>query len=923
MDKKKRQSLSIDRAAFILLRIKKVFKKKKVQLNESAYMTILCRTDQRAASVSYEGTRRIGRKCPPLLRSKTLPAIFIPSGNILAEQLGNQVRALYNVAQQGQFDKTRISLDTNVNRFAAQLEQLDQLIEEVRQYRPGNEILESHGPLRKIQKRKTTIKQLFSAASKFQRNLHRGIYLACILYHEDRVLLTNEDFLPVIEIDEIFPNCIHTDLYWLMKVSCIWNETKVLRFEMEKHISSRIHFRKKILSAVIQMQSLLCLQDLGQIYHKPLKDSRGTMVLSIVNYVKSPRNVSLLNSRWLPMSKVFKKIVLSDDHNLSEMLMASIKQQIHYHQVSSLKLNRGLYLAYLKMQSSVDTIEVIVSSKSPNILPHCKIRDNPHVTSEEWGYLKQLNCPEVVNNASELQKNFLDLVTSASKRLFNYMDVNSDDIITHRIYESNIIELNDEVSFIVICPSAELSCAVPGQRELLLQRGDLLSLPIKVFEMIHLNTYRPSITKKYAKLSCSLELDIASADHLHREAFSNNEIAIAKSKLLKLQELQTKMNVIWNSVRWLMSVITFARDRVTPGISVRCLVQTEQENFTTTDLLQLPPEEKLLKHTLGRGSWPGPGHGIPPSNIITEFSKSEQNLTVVDFGTNNYTDTIENEEDKRRSSTITPAKSENTLCTQQRIRANTICNMSSSDIPKLTAKQSNSLASVNVTDTSNSVNSVSSDSDCGAQTFLGSFNKRRRSKMISSKSMTNVKQNIKLDKVKSTNRTLLHPDLNSSLSRSLTNFNTCIDYETSKCVESVKDSDKKSISSTVLCQQIETKNENGILQVFAAYETGLASGTSLKLHVTPQTTAREVVDLVVKQLNMAVILKGKDGPVYDVDKLNNFCLVAVIGARERCLRDDFKPLHLQNPWRQGRLYVRQKQDVLAALEHSSKHTLII
>jgi hypothetical protein len=27
--------------------------------------------------------------------------------------------------------------------------------------------------------------------------------------------------------------------------------------------------------------------------------------------------------------------------------------------------------------------------------------------------------------------------------------------------------------------------------------------------------------------------------------------------------------------------------------------------------------------------------------------------------------------------------------------------------------------------------------------------------------------------------------------------------------------------------------------------------------------------------------------------------------RERCLRDDFRPLHLQNPWKKGRLFVRQ------------------
>ena len=43
----------------------------------------------------------------------------------------------------------------------------------------------------------------------------------------------------------------------------------------------------------------------------------------------------------------------------------------------------------------------------------------------------------------------------------------------------------------------------------------------------------------------------------------------------------------------------------------------------------------------------------------------------------------------------------------------------------------------------------------------------------------------------------------------------------------------------------------------------------------------QVVDLVIKQLNMAVILKGKDGPLYENEKLRNFCLVAVIGSRER------------------------------------------
>lgn len=72
---------------------------------------------------------------------------------------------------------------------------------------------------RRNAKKKTTIKQLFTAASKFQKTLKRGIHLACICFTDDKVLVTNEDMIPVIEIDETYPNSLQNDFYWLMKVS--------------------------------------------------------------------------------------------------------------------------------------------------------------------------------------------------------------------------------------------------------------------------------------------------------------------------------------------------------------------------------------------------------------------------------------------------------------------------------------------------------------------------------------------------------------------------------------------------------------------------------------------------------------------------------------------------------------------------------
>lgn len=47
------------------------------------------------------------------------------------------------------------------------------------------------------------------------------------------------------------------------QVSCAWDDVKSLRSDMEKHTSSSIHFRLKLLTAAAQMQSALCIQDLG------------------------------------------------------------------------------------------------------------------------------------------------------------------------------------------------------------------------------------------------------------------------------------------------------------------------------------------------------------------------------------------------------------------------------------------------------------------------------------------------------------------------------------------------------------------------------------------------------------------------------------------------------------------------------------
>ncbi|XP_011300773.1 uncharacterized protein wake isoform X2 [Fopius arisanus] len=899
-------------------------------------------------------------------------------------------------------------VDGKQPRFAGRLEQLDSLFTDIKrpEYTQDTPALQ-----RRNHKKKTTIKQLFTATSKFQKSLRRGVYLACVLYHEDKVLVTNEDFLPVIEVDETYPSCIHNDYHWLMKVACTWDDVKILKQDMEKsHSSSTNHFRLKLLQAAAQMQTALCIQDLGQVYHKPIRDVQGTLVLSTINFIKSPKLVSLLNSRWLPLSKVKRKITIHEDSNVADILMASIKDQMTYHQLSSVKLSKGLYLGYLKMQSSVDLIQIVVPSKAPNFLPHCKVRDNPHVSAEEWEYLKkitriQARCDDKSkdkergeekendydydndsewskNQGNEQQKLFVDLVSATARRLFSYMEVNSDDSLIHRLYDAEVIELTDEVSFLIVVPPAETACSVPGTREILLQRDDLLSLPIQIFEMVHLNTYQKDVVNRYCRLSCILELDTAQAQHSHREAFSSIEVSVAKDKLSRLEQLQTQMNAIWKGARWLIDVITFARARgssqyaglmtsnpnsaltlltTTAGISMRYLLNIERchnkTNGLKRSLLQLPPRDlKLVKSSPGRGSWPGPNISNSATNLLTtEFSKSEQQLPCGGHTTegqvNNQTAFIRHEEaltpsiiDERHSrkgsdtsnySTVSepvrsnhpsyhtsasalairdganikllpPSKSEDTLLLSQYRHISKSCESTQSTV-SMTVSVSTSPQLVS--------------KPMYGNTLAGSTNQVGLANTTSLLSVNTATSN-----ANSTNSlNSLNDDYSGEQSMSIVRIKS----KSSKPSASVASVASCSLPNSNQSNNVENKDQTsmampaplpGILQVYAAYETGLAAGTSLKLHVTPRTTAREVVDLVVKQLNMAVVLKGQQGPIYVNEELPNFCLVAVIGARERCLRDDFKPLQLQNPWKKGRLYVRLKQDVLAALEHSSKHT---
>ncbi|XP_074605789.1 ankyrin repeat and fibronectin type-III domain-containing protein 1-like isoform X2 [Acropora palmata] len=593
--------------------------------------------------------------------------------------------------------------------------------------------------------RKSTMKKsltkytnlLFHAAPKFSRHLKRGVYLASILFTDDKKLLvTLDENIPIIAVDDSHPSTFLQDFCWLMKVACTWKDVKKLKEEIEKKSSSTsLLFRCKLLHAAHTLQGALGKQDLGRLHYKPVKDRNGSTVIVAVNFVMRassfrPRIMSL---KWTSLSKLQKKTqtapllesLQNELFSASEILLCSIQEKIQYFENSTKCLERGLYIGYLKLRTSVDAIHVVVQENCPNVLPHVKIRDNPNVSREEWQWLQTLDAFKETQEPSKTAHEFHVLVAKAAETLMGKLGIGKEASRLHRLYDREVVELDENVSFIIVFPPPEEVCSAPGQLDCLSHQKSFISMSVQTFEMMHMFTYQQEFICHYSRLSSVLDMDSVICQQALREAFSPTEVQIAKARQEQLLDFQGELDETWQGMRWILDALHYARDRQIKG-------------------------------------------GIPLAEVY-EYSRSY------------------------------------------------------------------------------------SDDHC------------------------------------------------------------------SFCSSNVKDKVTCGGGDSFLCSSCGSPKE-GVLQIHTSSETSLPPGATITLHVTPNTTACQVVKMVVQELSRKChnrTDKTERWSCLSPLKHKGLCLVAVIGGQEKCLKDDFKPLQLQNPWKRGGLYVRLRSEAIAATSSSN------
>ncbi|RWS25945.1 Ankyrin repeat and fibronectin type-III domain-containing protein 1-like protein [Leptotrombidium deliense] len=766
------------------------------------------------------------------------------------------------------------------------LSDLDYLFRQIIDSRPEHAaevkglLAECETPLqqRRGQMRKS-IKHLFAPAPKFQKTMKRGVYLACLFYNEDRVLVTTDENLPIVEVDDVYPSAsLHSEFNWIMKVACTWDDIKALRLELEKSQSSSSSlFRSKLLQAIEHLQSALGVQDLGQVYYQPLKDSEGTIVVCTVKFVPDFKAVSSLSVRWTLITKVQKKASTSSSSensdssvcatNVGDLLLSSVQDIILYNKASRHPLQRGLYLGYVKLKSSVDVIGVVVPRLMPNILPHIRIRENPHVSRTEWQAMKNFvddkqkseTSLEIDSISLQNQSKFLHSLAQAFRHLSITLELNDKEISSHRLYDIEVIELNSDVSFILLLPPVESVCLVPGQRDALTDNQNFIHLPVQIFEMVHLNTYQSTFIARYSRVSSILEMDTMVAMHAQREAFFANEVSEAKDRICQLQEFQSKLDYIWKPMRWIMDVINYARDKQSNyGIPL----STINANFASTEDLSDEPES-------------------PKMLIPSIFLQPVQSLQAPKLEPSGY---VPQRRPSRDDSTI--GLSSTTFLNQLRIAS--------------------SVSTYSLLDVIHTNGNLATDCASEPSEMRRCVSTSRLAHGTAPNSVDNSDRD-EAEGSQSDDKQVLYSRGNS-LDISVDEF--CTEPLTVNVIPADKDETEnvfEGSSETTSTNTSETKRTNEtLIRVYAAYDCGAPKGTSVKIQVSSETTAKEVVELVVKQFNAIVKLKNLGAPTYDRDQWDNFQLMVASEGKHITIPDDFKLMQLEEPFKRGRFCVKER-----------------
>ncbi|KAM6407538.1 ankyrin repeat and fibronectin type-III domain-containing protein 1-like [Rhynochetos jubatus] len=825
--------------------------------------------------------------------------------------------------------------DGRAPRRRGQAEALDHLLGQVKtvhQHCVCHEPCKNQPQSRKHSVSKS-LKHLFHPGSKFLKTLKRGLYLTAIFYKDDNILVTHEDQIPVVEIDDTYSCLLMQDFLWFTKVSCMWDEILWLRqcvTVSQSSCSCILQTRFKMLLAISQMQGLLGIQDLGQVFFEPVKDKQGNILIVTLKEVKT--NQTFESVRWVPICKLQtgrKSVSSLEEPTALDTLLISIQDKLAYHQRSSHALSPGLYLGYLKLCSAVDQIRVLVPERLPNILCHVKIRSNPNISREEWEWLQKMASMEepipAETEAETSQNHLFQELQVAIKELMTLVNIPLQEAKDFRLYSQEVLDFGGQVSFLLLLPPSDDVCTAPGQNNPYTPRSGFLTLPLQIFELVHFFTYDREFIIQYCQVSALLELESLLSQQSLREAFSDAELSTAKQRHQQVQDYIQQMEEIWREMRWIMDALQHARyKQPSCGVSLSgflseaggAMKEKTRSTSSHLDYLPSPAPSPETSRKLNSDS-----HGL----------SDEEGSSEVFLATDSDYDSSRAQSPKELDLVYSSSGPE---CCSRRV-ARTLRD-SAPDV--LQTHELKTPPPPPLEEPRPPPELYDSDFVLPSrQIELLRITEKRQAYCVRTSSLDFPKPLCQaarkscpgsVDSSPTESRTAGHcsqlrlgtgstpsPEHSRGRQGSEPVFRT----RSAEWTQSFQEQPEQPG-----CLADRGKKPGAVtLCVCPQYETGLSKDTSVKLHITSQTSASEVVKLVVLEMNDVSrgVLGSSASFCYSEEQLEHFGLVFASDESERWLPDDFLPLSLQTSRPEGRFYVRIKETSPLVLQYGPATTV--
>ncbi|XP_023685628.2 ankyrin repeat and fibronectin type-III domain-containing protein 1-like [Paramormyrops kingsleyae] len=533
-------------------------------------------------------------------------------------------------------------------RARSQAVEVKRLLEQIREPQYGGYCTEaSRRPRTSMrQSLSRSLKQLFHSATKFVSLLQRGVYLAAVFYHKEKILLTSNNQLPLLEIQSC-PTSVTQDFLWFAKLSCAWQQVPCLQQALSSSLSSSsslLQSRRNILQAVTQLQSSLGTEDLGQVYYEPLKDNHGNVLLVTFKECLPEAQCPEHLLHWASLSCLDRsRPMLTPTPTAMEVLTEHLKEKLLHHRQSIQRANPGLYVGVLKLRSLVEQIRVLVSQKLPNLLCHARVRHNAHVSREEWAWLQSLSVIGDDGRGQSISANqeparlevtvpgdFVKSLRVAITQLLNKLCIPLHRAHEYRIYTQELLQFGEGISMLLLLPPSEEFSATPRLPEDSQKPG--LTLPLQIFELVHFWTYEKEFLSEYCQAWVRLELDGHLSQQALREALDSKEIEEAKDRLSHITRLSQSLDATWREMRWITDAMQCVRSKHSLGmvplasvmrgeLRVQPAVQHEACNMEGTCHPRLATSESRREH---QSSGPVPVEG---AGAVQETASGEDGIT--------------------------------------------------------------------------------------------------------------------------------------------------------------------------------------------------------------------------------------------------------------------------------------------------------